>query len=648
MTSESIPVPSLDFQRAEARLISRSITDDGPPFHLLVAWPQSYEALLADDHPEPMEESSVLEHASATGRAIISADAGSGKTWLLARLMELVLQDERALPVLIRLRDLDIDPAQSQGDIDVILRHMLAVSRPDLRFRLRDDSSSVPVFLFVDGLNEISRPAADPVIDAIDELARRYPFLTAIAADRLVRRPIDLERWQLAKLLRLSDGEVRRIWTESPASVDLPLDIGILNRPFFLNAALGNHIAGGTEAATISAYFGAVVSASPAELDDLGRVAYEAYREFAGRNMPEEFLRDQISSDLSYRLQTGGAVRTAAGQSWFTHHLLHDFLAARHLSSRPEMWGPTAFDVVTLKTASFDSLRLLVEQLDSEMQGDRLVRLIYDWSFYGAAYALVEGYVSRETRVVILAMLADKRWDLIRATAGGVTDALLLDRSNVARQLLAAGDRSAVFRIVLAEPSQSEWFTSWAELFTMPREAAANSALVARLRDEDSIASWTLANVLRRCNIDAGGVEELENIASEDMPVARWRVAHVLGSLPTERSAAVLQSLLADENGWVRYGAIRSTVELAARASVASLRTYTLASLVSRLQDGEFSAPMLRELGRALDVDPQPVGWAEAVGPLVQQLVGLADSASEQGKWDGLMARIIARSGERE
>jgi len=287
----------------------------------------------------------------------------------------------------------------------------------------------------------------------------------------------------------------------------------------------------------------------------------------------------------------------------------------------------------------------MVEQLPVIEQADKLVRLVYDWNYYGAAYALVDGCVSEETRVVVLAMLADKRWDIVKATATQVSDALQLDRSQVASQLLAAKDRAEVFRVVRAVSSNQRWFVDWVVLFTTPDATRLAASAVDGLRAEDSIMSWTLANVLRRCQLDDAGVETLIAVSQDTSPVVRWRAVHALGALPDQKSIEALQPRLdASEDRWVRYGAVRSMVEVAAGASNLGLREAALAVLTDELQRGDFDESMLRELGRALDVDPQPAGWPLSVAPLIQQLIGLSESLAEQEKWGRLMATIISRS----
>lgn len=631
-------------RRAAAALAS-NITADRTSFHLKLQWPGSYEQLLAAADVEGTPEESLLDRTMHEGRVFLSAEAGAGKTWLLARMVQRALSEQNVIPVLVQLKNLSaLRPISENDDLEFTIRSLLSIAVPDPRQALMELGEVPSFILMFDGLNEVSRNVAGPVITAVDELARRYPFLSVLITDRLVRRPLDLSRWSLATILPLSDDEVQRVLTSAAQPHDLPNDFGLLNRPFFLDTALETDITSSSEAGTIDTYFHQVVRVSLEELDPLADIAFDAYAQYQGTTMPEDWLRQRVAEPVYKHLLVSGAVRHSGGRVWFTHHLLHDFLAARSLSVHESAWGPDAFDVVTLTAASFDSLRLTVEQLADINRADRLIGRVYNWNYYGAAYALVQGCVSEETRTVILAMLADKKWDTVSATVTQVTDALRVDGSPIARQLLAAQDRDDIFRIVRQQGSEQVWFTDWVRLFTTPDAAVADESMVEGLRAEDSILSWTLANVLRRCRITPAGVSRLLAITDDDSPVVRWRVVHVLGAIPSSDSIQGLWPRLRDDDKWVRYGAVRSLVEIAASTSDSSLRDIALSMLAELLQGGRRDDSVIRELSRALDVAHQPDGWAYAVAPLIQQLIGLSETQAEQDKWGQLMVSIASRS----
>ena len=83
---------------------------------------------------------------------------------------------------------------------------------------------------------------------------------------------------------------------------------------------------------------------------------------------------------------------------------------------------------------------------------------------------------------------------------------------------------------------------------------------------------WTIANVLKRLKLSSSEQWHLRKHVRDRAVAVRWRLAHVLGSFPTLNNFDVLKNLLTgDPDAWVRYGAVRSLVEMAARGS-ASIR----------------------------------------------------------------------------
>src|SRR5205807_7659493 len=88
----------------------------------------------------------------------------------------------------------------------------------------------------------------------------------------------------------------------------------------------------------------------------------------------------------------------------------------------------------------------------------------------------------------------------------------------------------------------------------------------------DSLIGWTAANAIRRSTADEDQLDGLREVyrqsrATDTNKTTRWRIVHLLGAFPTEANAAFLfQALTTDPYHWVKYGATRALVEIAARA----------------------------------------------------------------------------------
>src|SRR6185369_16186165 len=104
--------------------------------------------------------------------------------------------------------------------------------------------------------------------------------------------------------------------------------------------------------------------------------------------------------------------------------------------------------------------------------------------------------------------------------------------------------------------------------FATPRGSALSDDDLAAIEHEDSLIGWTVANVAKRTTISESQAAMLRRLLqnAED-PIVRWRAAHVLGAHPSEDNVTALLDALNDPYHWVRYGAVRSLIELAARSS---------------------------------------------------------------------------------
>src|SRR5262249_23464736 len=149
------------------------------------------------------------------------------------------------------------------------------------------------------------------------------------------------------------------------------------------------------------------------------------------------------------------------------------------------------------------------ELISSPHAADLFVRRVYDWNLYGAAYALAEALsngirsVSRETEVMLVAMLAERRWDRIYTTAERSRDALsLFPPNSTARTLLEeATDLEAIFGVVLQVQSEKEDFLAWRRLFTLPPGSDVPDDAIRLLEHKNSVLGWTAANVLKRVRL---------------------------------------------------------------------------------------------------------------------------------------------------
>jgi hypothetical protein len=242
---------------------------------------------------------------------------------------------------------------------------------------------------------------------------------------------------------------------------------------------------------------------------------------------------------------------------------------------------------------------------------------------------------------ILLAVLAEKRWDLFRWTKTKAEDSLRLFPELTVRPYIEANNLGEVCAHVHSHASQEPWFRKWITLFCQPVDSSARDTL--EMLDDKDVFGWTAANVLRRQRLTK---QELGKVASllRHAPHAtlRWRAAHVLGAFPTaEHTTLLLAHLKGDADEWVKYGCVRSLLEIAVRDR--SLRTRIIDSICQRaaaIQEDAQDAQALKELQASLFVQEQAAphewtkaDWKAAITPLVETFHDAAPTEAARERW---------------
>jgi hypothetical protein len=287
---------------------------------------------------------------------------------------------------------------------------------------------------------------------------------------------------------------------------------------------------------------------------------------------------------------------------------------------------------------------MCVEQVD-EGGADRFIRAVYDWNLYGVGYSLGESRkhnVSAEMRTVILAMFAEKKWDLVWPTRQRAEDTLRLLKEEDARMLLQTKSLEEVFEFVrMREPSlHAPWFLEWRELFTRPNSAVSDE-LINFLRYKDSVRGWTAANVLKRVRLSDAQQQMVRSFLESTDPVVRWRAAHVLGSLTSDLNAEALLGCLVDQDQKVRYGAVRSLLELASLATE-GLRRDIFANLIHERERLVEFTPVREEIRRCVLIPGarDPSSWLQYCLKLMSAVQPVGVEA-ERDRWSRFAQQLI-------
>ncbi|HVQ59581.1 MAG TPA: HEAT repeat domain-containing protein [Solirubrobacterales bacterium] len=623
----------------------RALRQPEPMFDFDLSTADDYGAILQAGGSVGYSEDDLWADTPRVGRVLLLGDGGSGKTSILGRLWNRA-KENGGFACWIDLRRWNATVAEEWEAIEedswsaeLLLRQLGTPATFEQELELA--APKVPMLLLIDGINEVPNELAERLIQTADYLARRHPQLGVIVADRLVRRESVTARWKLVRVVAARAGQKR----PEP----------LLQNAFFLNLSIREEIDGTAAGDALHDYFVTHVGLGDEQLAITAEAAAYAYRDGAARAFELESFAGRVGEEVLAKLEQAGQLIRRPPICYFAHQLVHDTLAADWLAGDKARWGAEWFDALTFKASSFDALALALERLDEPALVDTFLRRVYDWNYYGAAFALARAQefgdvrVSDTMRLALLAMLAERQWDPMVATVDRVQDALRLIGDDVAQAMLDAESFQEVRNFVAGQSDGDAAFDAWRDLFLRDPEDAADRELIEALRDEDSLTGWTAANVMRRCPPTEDALRDVIGLARyEHDDVVRWRAVHVLGAWPTSDSAKTIQHcLLDDTDRWVRYGATRSLIDLAAESE--PLREEILPWLTGHLSDlPQPTDQIITELERSLVRNPMPDGWIDSVTDLVSELFAQSSDDRERDRWRHLASRLRRAAGQEQ
>lgn len=620
-----------------------SLPIEKPEFSLRITFANSYEDLFRN-RGLVLDESEIVAATVRRGRTILAAKGGGGKSVMLRRAAIKALQ-AGMLPFIIDLSQWKTaDYVQWQDVQD----HHKKNGTPFLieRFSIAHVSSiefdwlppTVHKLLIVDGLNEISATVGQQILTSLDDFVKTRLQASVLVADRLTRRDLDdPSRWNLCGIQAMSAEQIIEYGGQPYLSEP---SAALLDSPFFLNFALKKKGLTGQRAASTLQFLEGHAELSQEELHLLAQAAFEAYRQNRARTFSYSWLVSKTTVELGEKLIKGGSLSVDKDVAQFSHHLLHDVMVALHVAQlKGDQLTPDVLDVITFQRSSFDVISLILEALPREAVDDFL-RRVYDWSLYAAGYALSEleqssASPSMEIKTVILAMLAEKRFDAVLSTRQRAKDGLLLIGSDQAKRYVDARSFEDIKADICSQDSALGWFREWKANFCRDPAEAVNSSDIEELSVSDSIKGWTLANVLRRATLTAENETSLRALLRVNEPTVRWRAAHALGARPTTTNLeCLIKSLDEDSNSDVRYGAARSIAEMA-RAGHPQLSAAMLDAITERVDRLIVDEKVLRELASALVVvrEQAPPGWSSVPLKLARLFYLHSDETEKKGWW---------------
>ena len=636
-----------------------------PPFEFTVSVADTYHDLRARRCTSQNLPPESLLPSEARRAVILHGGGGTGKTRIMHVLARRLLEQERC-PVLIDLKLWSARGSAEQAEaekIEDILRHC-AIPRFQPNFLQELTQNQREFVIMVDGLNEVPRPVRDELLRYLRSMFSESTRSYLLVADRYGASD-DPGGFIHAGVEPLSEDFVRQVFDEkfAPGVTFEGLEPSvkdILRIPFFLDLKIRKAAElelAETKSDMLEAFFLKQLRLQEADLDKIAEATITICKEYRSQTFDASTFNEKVREDL-YRLLHGASVLNEEGTG-FDHHLWRDYLCARYLAKNEDKWVDYSFfDAATFTSESLEPLTMVVEQLQGKKIIDEFLRRVYDWNFYAAIDCVREvgrspkALVSDSIRFVLLAAIGEKRFDRVISTAERARSRLQEHDYAEGIPFSQVASFSELLDHVRSLEGDEPWFNSWKDLFARGEDQRMTEEEINVLTSADPIFGWTMSNVARRSRLSQVGQRQLRTVyfTSASDPQAgsiRWRAVHVLGAYPSRRNVSVLVSALQEDSyHWVKYGAARALIEIAASADQ-KLRKDVLRELGDAIgqvwsQDIRSGRLISKEIGKTVFIKGAGTMWKENVRPLLHRLQDLEVEASAREDWTQLIDRFDA------
>jgi Restriction endonuclease len=566
------------------------------------ARPASHFAVTVDLNDETLSAGELL--ARDHRRLAIVGEAGVGKSHLLTELA--ATAPPAIVVVFVTLAEWPLDEVTAfepdwsiEQRLELLLKcNTYAIARKDFERYAKTEST----LMVVDGVNELLDPDLMTDITALLEgLSARYPKLSIVLASRAdtggagrPRSPRRFgKRWQVGFVRRLPVGRVRQAidhrygggtWRGLSERAQAVLEI-----PFFLRRALdGTDPTAGSRSAALRAFFEYQIDLSDTVLEQVGRELFSSY----GGGLRQVSLSDVDETTTVTLAEAGVWERLGDAHALFTHQLYGDYLVSRCLADDVDLWTNPSFDTVTFDVQARDPVLLAAEQLAPTRRIDAFIRAVYNWHWASAvecllaAEAIEHHRVSEAMHTMVLALLSERRADSIGGT-GDRAEGLLAQFTDPLAAKLMKLPAEATPAYVSSITEDDRRYMRWHRVFCRSPGTPWSKSDITGIAATDALHGWTVSNVLRRSKfgeVVAGPLRDLYR-SETNSAIIRWRIVHALGRSVSRPTFELLVDALANDEFWVRFGAVRSIVEIAAQTDDLVLRDDAFAHLERLLLD---------------------------------------------------------------
>jgi hypothetical protein len=148
--------------------------------------------------------------------------------------------------------------------------------------------------------------------------------------------------------------------------------------------------------------------------------------------------------------------------------------------------------------------------------------------------------------------------------------------------------------------------------------------------------------VIKRLELVEPASEVVVSASRDNRPVVRWRATHVMGGFPKRPFVdALFDRLDTDPEESVRYGAIRSLIEIASFGT--ELMSPVINGIIRRIEETPPSPAVLGEMSRAVFLSERvatPSNWVPEASRIFYALAQRAEDAVEANRWWQIASRL--------
>ncbi len=595
----------------------------------------------------------------------LQAPGGAGKSTFLRKLV-LTAAEHNHVPFMLDVTKRLPGKLEELPEKQIIDSWALSGNFDHLKQAL-DQLGPERILLLVDRLNE-GTLSPDQVLPALLRIAENVcPGVRLIAAGRVKRITApEISRFTLCTVLPLP----QQVQKKHLAELWNPGLSKLFANPFFVNmqlelAADKSKRKNLPRASMFRRFFQQHGSIREEEFSQLCEAAFGAYRDCKATVFPKQAWTKLLKAAGYEGDETvGGAVLfektgvESPENAQFQHQLLQDFLAGCYVAQDNARWCAEYFDDATLAGSSFEAIEFAAERLGTRA-AEFLVQ-VYDWNYMAVIESVrnldagrhgASSPVSPDFKDALYFLNVLRLFDRFEHTRKRI-ETVLKDL-----KVTAGFELTEVSSVQDLKEKVSRFYQPVTEMFRTWKRLFLRNDIV-KLHDltllaETPFLSWTAVNVFHALDWDASVESTVTLLYDTAKKISftnigyRWRAVHLLGGRSTNDIITFLFMVVADanENEWVRYGAVRSLAESISLVSKPDLRREYINRL-ARLIESKPGLPwiVLSEIiNTAVLAINAPANWYEDYLLLLKKGREVSAAAGDErqvGVWEKRISKV--------